>query len=629
MLKFFRDQKDSWFVKGILILTALSFMTLFGVGASGLSGDNETVVSVGNTKISTRELQDKFKRNVDSLSRMTGGAFTVKDAVERGMMTATLREAGSRATMKEAAESLDMAVPEEAVRESITSQPMFAGLDGTFSRSAFNEFLKNTAQSEKTFVDDTFLDMKYAQIARAVTAPVVVPKLLADNAFRLQAEERAVDVFKIAPEKLKIKEKPSKAELEKTYGEISENLIAPEYRTFTVMTLSLDDVKNQINVTDAQLRDMYEREKSAYTVEEVRDVDQMLFETKEAADKAFAALKKGGDFFDVALKEAGQTHDMTRLGDVTPSTATADWSEAVFTAKKGQIIGPVETTFGWQILRVNKITPKVERKFAEVKKELAEKIKNAQAFDRLTELSKNLDDRIGAGEKLEDVAASAGFPVKVYTRVDAAGIDENGKKTDLSQTMASVAFMYEQGRDTPMTEDGSGFFVLRIDDVIEPALKPYDKALPEVKAAWTQAKQKQKAKELVKAIEAGLEKGGKPREIAKKNGAEYERIPDLTRRKPMLPSNAMFALFNRPLNEIISTSAPNGYIVARAVSVKPADPSKRILDAALARKQAEEEKAAERMDALLTAFGEEFNLSVNEDAAKKAFSVLTQDIEEE
>lgn len=32
MLKFFRDQKNSWLMKGILILTALSFVSLFGSG---------------------------------------------------------------------------------------------------------------------------------------------------------------------------------------------------------------------------------------------------------------------------------------------------------------------------------------------------------------------------------------------------------------------------------------------------------------------------------------------------------------------------------------------------------------------------------------------------------------------
>ncbi len=629
MLKFFRDQKDSWFVKGILILTALSFMTLFGVGSSGLGLENETIVSVGDTKVSTQELTNKFRRNVDALSRMTGGAFTLKDAVERGMLISTLRETGSRATMKEAADSLGLAVPDDAVRESVMNEPMFSGLDGTFSRSAFNEFLKNTGQTEKDFIADTFLDMKYAQIASAVRASVAVPREFAENAYRLEAEERVADVFKIAPENIKIPQKPTRSELEKTYEEISEDLMAPEYRSFTVMSLSLDDVKKQIDIPDAELRALYEQDKSAYTIEEVRDVDQMLFDTKEAAQKAFDALKKGEDFMKVAQREAGQTEDMTRLGDITPSTATGDWSEAVFSAKKGEIVGPVQTTFGWQILRVNKITPKIEKKFAEVKKDLENKVRDSLAFDRLTELSKTLDDRIGAGEKLETVAKDAGLPLKSYKRIDSSGTDENGKKADISENMTSIAFLYDQGRDTPMTEDGSGFFVLRVDEVVEPALKSYDKALPLLKAAWTQQKQKDAAKEIVKKIEQDLKKGKKPQAIAKKYGVTFERIPDLTRRKRLLPSNAMYALFNRPVGEIISVPAPKGYIVARAVSVKAADPKKNVLEVDGMRRRITEEKAAERSNALLTAFGEEFGLTINEDAANRAFSAMTRSIEEE
>ncbi len=629
MLKFFRDQKDSWFVKGILILTALSFMTLFGVGSSGLGLENETIVSVGDTKVSTQELTNKFRRNVDALSRMTGGAFTLKDAVERGMLISTLRETGSRATMKEAADSLGLAVPDDAVRESVMNEPMFSGLDGTFSRSAFNEFLKNTGQTEKDFIADTFLDMKYAQIASAVRASVAVPREFAENAYRLEAEERVADVFKIAPENIKIPQKPTRSELEKTYEEISEDLMAPEYRSFTVMSLSLDDVKKQIDIPDAELRALYEQDKSAYTIEEVRDVDQMLFDTKEAAQKAFDALKKGEDFMKVAQREAGQTEDMTRLGDITPSTATGDWSEAVFSAKKGEIVGPVQTTFGWQILRVNKITPKIEKKFAEVKKDLENKVRDSLAFDRLTELSKTLDDRIGAGEKLETVAKDAGLPLKSYKRIDSSGTDENGKKADISENMTSIAFLYDQGRDTPMTEDGSGFFVLRVDEVVEPALKSYDKALPLLKAAWTQQKQKDAAKEIVKKIEQDLKKGKKPQAIAKKYGVTFERIPDLTRRKRLLPSNAMYALFNRPVGEIISVPAPKGYIVARAVSVKAADPKKNVLEVDGMRRRITEEKAAERSNALLTAFGEEFGLTIDEDAANRAFSAMTRSIEEE
>lgn len=629
MLKFFRDQKDSWFVKGILILTALSFMTLFGVGSSGLGLENETIVSVGDTKVSTQELTNKFRRNVDALSRMTGGAFTLKDAVERGMLISTLRETGSRATMKEAADSLGLAVPDDAVRESVMNEPMFSGLDGTFSRSAFNEFLKNTGQTEKDFIADTFLDMKYAQIASAVRASVAVPREFAENAYRLEAEERVADVFKIAPENIKIPQKPTRSELEKTYEEISEDLMAPEYRSFTVMSLSLDDVKKQIDIPDAELRALYEQDKSAYTIEEVRDVDQMLFDTKEAAQKAFDALKKGEDFMKVAQREAGQTEDMTRLGDITPSTATGDWSEAVFSAKKGEIVGPVQTTFGWQILRVNKITPKIEKKFAEVKKDLENKVRDSLAFDRLTELSKTLDDRIGAGEKLETVAKDAGLPLKSYKCIDSSGTDENGKKADISENMTSIAFLYDQGRDTPMTEDGSGFFVLRVDEVVEPALKSYDKALPLLKAAWTQQKQKDAAKEIVKKIEQDLKKGKKPQAIAKKYGVTFERIPDLTRRKRLLPSNAMYALFNRPVGEIISVPAPKGYIVARAVSVKAADPKKNVLEVDGMRRRITEEKAAERSNALLTAFGEEFGLTINEDAANRAFSAMTRSIEEE
>ena len=180
-----------------------------------------------------------------------------------------------------------------------------------------------------------------------------------------------------------------------------------------------------------------------------------------------------------------------------------------------------------------------------------------------------------------------------------------------------------------MTENGSGYFVLRVDEVVEPTMKTYEKALPALKKAWTEQKQKEEAKSIIKKIEKDLMNGAKPKDAAKKYNVTYERIPDLTRRKQMLPSNAMFALFNRPVGEVVSVPAPNGYIVTRAVKVIPADPKKNVLDVAQLRRQIVEEKAAERTNALLNAFGEEFDLTINEDAANEAFGAMTKNLEED
>lgn len=331
----------------------------------------------------------------------------------------------------------------------------------------------------------------------------------------------------------------------------------------------------------------------------------------------------------VAKKYANQTEEQTKLGDLTPSTATGDWADVVFSAKKGEIVAPVQTAFGWQILRVNKITPKVEKQFKDVRDEIEQKLIASMAYDTLTETAVALDDRFGAGETIEDVAASTGYPVRKYTLVDPAGTDENGKKINISKMILATAFTSDPGRESPMTEDGSDFFVLRVDDVKEPALKPIEKSQKEIKAAWTAEKQKEKAQEITKTIERDLNKGIDPKTIARKTGAKYKRIDGLTRRGAQLPASATYQIFNRPLKEIITVPAQSEYLVIKTIKTAPADPKKDQIGLAELRRLMREQTAGEKSDAILADFADYLGLTINEETTQKAFSYITKSTQEE
>lgn len=632
MLKFFRDQKDSWLIKSILILTGLSFVSLFGAGSLSekIPDEGKAVVSVAGKKITVAEYVYEIEQKARSISKMTQQPFTIKNIVESGMLMPQLNQMVSRLIMEATADDLRLTVNENYVRDIVKNMPMFAGADGNFSLSAYKQYLSDMGLSEKRFIDDSFLDLRTQQLFKAAGTLSIAPKKTAETDYGLQNEKRSVDVFTITPSKLKITAKPSKEEKEELYKEMSENLVAPEYRSFTVMYLTLNDVSKKIDLTEDELKEAFNENKDAYTIEEVRDVDQMLFTTREEADEAYAALQKGQKFMDVAKKFAKQTEDQTKLGDITPSTATGDWADVVFTAEKGKVIAPVQTAFGWQILRVNKITPKIERQFKEVRDEIEQKLIASMAFDVLSETVVELDDRFGAGETIEDVSKSTGFPVKKFKMVDPTGSDENGKKVDVSKNVLETAFMAEANRESPMLEDGNGFFVLRVDDVRDPEVKPIEKSQKEIYAAWLENKQNEKAKALAQDIEKELSKGTAPKAIAQKTGVPYKRLKDLTRQNAQnLPQALVYRVFNQPVKTVISQPSSSEYIVARAVSSTPVNPQKDVLGVAEIQRQMQEKMAKEKADVLLADFAAYLGMEINEATTQKMFSYLTKAIRDE
>lgn len=625
-MKFFRDKKNSWLMKGILILTALSFVSLFRTRGfiDELPTQNKPIATIADRKITMHDYVREFRNKAESVRRISHRPFSVQDAVDAGMLSPVLREMLSRAVMEEIANKLNLAVSDDTVRETLRSMPAFMDYDGSFSYSAFKNYISERVMTEQEYVNSVFVDMRAAQLLNAAGMVTVIPNEIVEMTYRIQGEKRAADAFFISPKEMKVSGKPSQADMERLYKELSEELIAPEYRTITVMAITPEAVSKQIQVSEEELQEIYNENRDSYTTEEIRDVDQMLFTSQEEAEEAYAALEKGMDFMDAAKKLARQTTEQTKLGDMTPSTATGEWADIVFSMKKGEYSQPVQTAFGWQILRVNKITPKVERNFKEAKKDLEQKVIAASVYDRLQELSVTLDDKLGAGERLEDVAAAAGLPVKTYTMIDSSGVDENGKVADISKAALSTAFVSEVGRESPMIEEGASYYVVRVDDVRDPVLKTLDKSKPEIMAAWTEERQKEEAKKTAKNIENRLKKGESVQSIAKTKGVTYKRFNGLNRRNQDLPTSVTYMLFSKKTGTPVSAVSQNGYVVARAVKVIPADPKKDAIGVAELRRQMKEITASEKTDAVIADYSQYLGLQVHEDAFKSAVTFLSQ-----
>ncbi|MGB9708153.1 MAG: peptidylprolyl isomerase [Candidatus Pacearchaeota archaeon] len=80
----------------------------------------------------------------------------------------------------------------------------------------------------------------------------------------------------------------------------------------------------------------------------------ILVKTEEQAREILRKLNLGESFEKLA-QEFSQCPSRKRggsLGEFGRGKMVREFEKAVFSAKKGQIIGPVKTQFGWHIIRV-------------------------------------------------------------------------------------------------------------------------------------------------------------------------------------------------------------------------------------------------------------------------------------
>src|SRR5262249_6189597 len=150
-----------------------------------------------------------------------------------------------------------------------------------------------------------------------------------------------------------------------------------------------DQIAARVAVTDADVRDAYEKSKGKYVQAEKRRARQILLaEGRNAAKTAeeilaetrkpredLAALAKKCSTDSGSAREGGELGWVERgnLPDVKP------FEDALFAMKPGEIVGPVKTKFGEHIILLEEIQPGRTRTIEEARGEIESQLKSDRA----------------------------------------------------------------------------------------------------------------------------------------------------------------------------------------------------------------------------------------------------------
>ena len=116
--------------------------------------------------------------------------------------------------------------------------------------------------------------------------------------------------------------------------------------------------EDKTKVSDSDIESYYEKNKKRFAQPERRDLNVVLTKTKAKADQAKGELDSGKSFKTVAksfsIDQASKAQG-GKLPDFTKGQQDKALGNAVFSAKKGELKGPVKTQFGYYVFEVTKI----------------------------------------------------------------------------------------------------------------------------------------------------------------------------------------------------------------------------------------------------------------------------------
>ena len=160
-------------------------------------------------------------------------------------------------------------------------------------------------------------------------------------------------------------------------------------RQAVLINAYLQDYLKAHPLSDDDVKKEYERVKASAGGREYR-VRHILVETEDEAKQIIAQLNKGASFEKLAGEKSKDQGSKDRGGDLdwaTPARYVPAFGQAITKLKKGQLTdAPVQTQFGWHVIRLDDERPSKFPPLEEVKPQIEQQLRQQTVNKAFTEL---------------------------------------------------------------------------------------------------------------------------------------------------------------------------------------------------------------------------------------------------
>jgi peptidyl-prolyl cis-trans isomerase D len=530
--------------------------------------NREAVISVGEVDVTTLQAKRAFMRELQNLRQSFGPQLTVEDAAKFGVFNNVLSQLASRALLDAAAKDINVGVSDNAMQHLIMSNSAFLDETGKFSRDRFRRVLEQNGYNEVDFLAMTRNDLTRQRLIDSVTGPVVAPQILVDTLLRYEGEQRTVDYFTVAASDMPQPKDPGDEALKAYQNDNAARYTAPETRKLTVLLITPEAVGKALTFTEDDLKAYYEEHTNLFSVQETRNLSQILSKSKEDAEKVAKALKEGRALKTVA---AEQKATLTNLGWVTHNSLLASISNPAFAAEKGAVLPPIQTPLGWHVFKVVDIRPASTKPFAEAKADVEKALRSDKIMTAIYDKSIAVEDAVSSGATLEEAAKLQGLKALSLPAVTANG--QSNPDVPAIQTVAKAGYEQNEGEQSTLMEyegEPGGYFIVRTDKITPSALKPFDSIRKDLLATWRGEQQQEEAVKKAADLAKTFAEAKSDKAFAKANKVTVKTSAPMYRSSQAeLPQPLVKAIFDAKIGNADSAATADGAIVARLKEIKP------------------------------------------------------------
>jgi peptidyl-prolyl cis-trans isomerase D len=410
MLQQLRDFGNKRIVRFIFALFLVIPFGLFGIDyyfRAPIGGD--TLASVGSARIGQAEYDQALRQQAEIYRQQFKGQFDASLMDNPEVRRAVMDRLVSERLVALGAQRAGVRVGDKELARRIAEEPFFQ-VDGRFSRERYDMIAKTQGLTPVGLDERLREDFKQQQFRQSIVDTTFVPKTTLDNFIRLSEQQREVSVVNISPDSQAAKVTVTPEQVKAYYETHAAEFTTPEQVRVEYLGLSLDALAARTPAAPEEVTRVYEEgvKSGRFGTKEERKASHILIavkpeakdEEKKAAEEkakqlAEAVRKNPKTFADVAKKESADPGSAAQGGDLgffSRGAMVKAFEEAAFAAKKDEIVGPVQSEYGWHVIQVTDIRPAKVKSLAEASPEIEAGIRKQNAQRRFAELAEQFSN---------------------------------------------------------------------------------------------------------------------------------------------------------------------------------------------------------------------------------------------
>jgi peptidyl-prolyl cis-trans isomerase D len=394
----------------VLIIPPFAF---FGIDFYFRGGDaGAGIATVAGTEISQQEfgialsqaqdrMREAVRNNPQLAAQLESPQFkesVLNDLIERRVVLGWAAANGMR-------------VSDAELRRIISGIDAFRDETGKFSGARYERLLRAQNMSPAMFENRIRQDILLGRIQSTYAATAFLPEVVAERLVRIREQRREVSQALFEPTQFMARVNVSEQDARKYYDEHPAEFRLPERARVEYVVLTPQSAAQSVTVSDAELRQAYEGRLSQYQTKENRAASHILIaagSSASAEEKATAKsqaedlanqLRQSPSAFGALARkfsqDPGSAEQGGSLGEFERGFMAKPIEDAVFGLKKaGEITGPIETQYGYHIIRLDGIKPVVTTPFEKVKSQLLEEVQKERAQRAYTEAAQTFSDMV-------------------------------------------------------------------------------------------------------------------------------------------------------------------------------------------------------------------------------------------